>query len=303
MDQKQLTTFLTAAETLNFTKTANTLNYAQSSVTAQIKSLEESLGALLFERLGKRLVLTEAGHRFKKYAEKMVKMSEEAKMAISSENEPTGTLVIGAQESQCTYRLPPVLTEFKHLYPHVKLIFKPAHSDELAREQLMNGALDAAFIMDVSKPEESLTIEPLVKEEIKLVAGREHPLAERALSLKDLEEETFLLTETGCSYRNLLEISCSKAQVYPLNKFEFGSIEAIKQCIIAGLGVAALPTMVVEKNLKDGDMVELKWDNDIPLIHTHIAWHKDKWMSKPLEDFISIAHKLLKTPVLNNTHS
>lgn len=171
MDNKQLITFKIAAETLNFTKTASILNFAQSSVTAQIKALEEELEKPLFERLGKRLTLTEAGKEFTVYAEKIIQLNEEAKVAISSNKEPSGTLIIGAQESQCTYRLPIILKEFKDQYPNVKLIFKPAHSDELAREQLMKGTLDVAFIMDISKPEEALTIKPLIQEDIKLVAS------------------------------------------------------------------------------------------------------------------------------------
>lgn len=289
MDHKQLVTFKTAAETLNFTKTANILNFAQSSVTAQIKALEKELETPLFERLGKRLLLTEAGREFKLYAEKIIKLHEEAKLAASGNNEPSGTLIIGAQESQCTYRLPKILKEFKDQYPNVKLVFKPAHSDEAAREQLMSGMLDVAFIMDISKPEDALTIKPLIQEDIKLVAALSHPLASKSeVHLKDIELETLLLTETGCSYRTLLENACHSAKVYPINKFEFGSIEAIKQCVIAGLGIAALPTMVVEQDIKNGNMVELKWDNNIPPIFTHIAWHKDKWMSPPLEDFIEL---------------
>ncbi|UQW97007.1 LysR family transcriptional regulator [Rummeliibacillus sp. G93] len=292
MENKQLITFMVAAETLNFTQTAKMLNFAQSSVTAQIKSLEAELGTPLFERLGKRLVLTEAGRKFLLYAEKMIKLNEEAKMAIAQDGELSGTLIIGAQESQCTYRLPGILKEFKDRYPNVKLMFKPAHSDDLAREQLMNGMLDVAFIMDISKPEEALTIKPLIQEDIKLVASPSHPLASKSeIYLKDIEQETLLLTETGCSYRTLLENSCHSAKVYPINKFEFGSIEAIKQCVIAGIGIAALPTMVVEQDIKLGRIVELKWENNIPPIFTHIAWHKDKWMSPPLTGFIELTQQ------------
>lgn len=289
MDHKQLVTFRTAAETLNFTKTAHILNFAQSSVTAQIKSLEEELGKPLFERLGKRLTLTEAGKEFITYANKMISLQEEAKNAISGNAEPAGTLVIGAQESQCTYRLPPILKEFKRQYPNVKLIFKPAHSDELAREQLMKGMLDAAFIMDVAKPEDALKITPLIQEKLKLVAAPDHPLAGKAeVRPQDLQQETLLLTETGCSYRTLLENSCTEANVYLLNKFEFVSIEAIKQCVIAGLGIAALPVMVVEEDIRQGKMAELNWIHSIPPIFTHLAWHKDKWMTPPLKGFIDL---------------
>ncbi|MEH6940256.1 LysR family transcriptional regulator [Bacillus sp. JJ722] len=289
MEIKQLITFKNAAENLNFTKTAKLLNFAQSSVTAQIKALEEEIGKPLFERLGKRIVLTEAGHQFKLYAEKMIKLRDEAIMAINGEEEPTGTIVIGAQESQCTYRLPPILKEFKAKFPNVKLIFKPAHSDDMVRTQLIEGLLDIAFIMDESKPEGVLKIEKLIKEELIMVATSSHP--KTVLLSADLKTETLLLTETGCSYRTTLEDSFKTAGLFPLDKIEFGSIEAIKQCVIAGLGVALLPKMVVEKDIKEGNIKILKWMNSTSPLYTQIAWHKDKWMTPPLEEFIRLTRK------------
>jgi len=104
-----------------------------------MKALEAELGTPLFERLGKRLILTEAGRKFQLYADKMIKLHEEAKMAIGGDEEPSGTLTIGAQESQYTYRLPTILLKFKKEYPNVKVIFKPVHSDEMARKQLLEG--------------------------------------------------------------------------------------------------------------------------------------------------------------------
>lgn len=114
------------------------------------------------------------------------------------------------------------------------------------------------------------------------------------VTLKDIERETLLLTETGCSYRNLLAQSCHSSQVYPAHKIEFGSIEAIKQCVIAGLGISALPTTVVEEDLRENRLVELNWKSDIPPIFTRVAWHKDKWLSPPLQSFIELTKTTLK---------
>lgn len=290
MEIKQLITFKHAAENLNFTQTAKMLNFAQSSVTAQIKSLEDEIGKPLFERLGKRLVLTEAGHQFKRYAEKMIHLSQEAITAANEEEELTGTLTIGAQESQCTYRLPLILKEFKTAFPKVKLVFKPAHSDEMARKQLMEGLLDIAFIMDERKPDGSLKVERLIKEELILVAS---PIQSKSdFSIEDLKHETFLLTEAGCSYRNIFEEYLNSLGIYSLNKIEFASIEAIKQCVIAGLGVALLPEMVVKKDIEEGRMKELPWKSSTPPLYTQIAWHKDKWMTPTLAEFISLTRKV-----------
>ncbi|MEH7390307.1 LysR family transcriptional regulator [Bacillus sp. JJ1474] len=290
MEIKQLITFKIAAENLNFTQTAKILNFAQSSVTAQIKALEDEIGKPLFERLGKRLILTDAGYQFKTYAEKMIRLSEEAITAANGEEELSGILTIGAQESQCTYRLPPILKEFKAAFPKVKLVFKPAHSDEIARKHLMEGLLDVAFIMDKRKPEGSLRVEQLIKEELKLVITPNQPKS--AFSIDDLKHETLLLTEAGCSYRNMFEESLNSLGIYPLDKIEFASIEAIKQCVIAGLGVALLPEMVVKKELEEGRLKELPWNASSSPLYTQIAWHKDKWMTPPLDEFINLTRKM-----------
>ncbi|MGE6226113.1 LysR family transcriptional regulator [Paenibacillus chitinolyticus] len=304
METKQLLTFKTAAENLNFTQTARMLNFAQSSVTAQIKALESELGAPLFERLGKRLVLTEAGRQFKLYADKIITLTEEAKQVVRGDEEQTGTLVIGAQESQCTYRLPALLKEFKARFPNVKLVFRPSNSDAHAREQLLEGILDIAFIMDSCKPRDALHIETLIREELKIVASPDHPLADaKNLAPKDLEHETFLLTEAGCSYRTILERTFASVAVYPLNKFEFASIEAIKQCVMSGLGIAFLPGMVVAADLREGKLAELAWEAPEDVLFTQIAWHKDKWMTPPLLAFIELTRKVFHAGELAPGHN
>lgn len=183
----------------------------------------------------------------------MIALSNEAKMAVKDDEEIAGTLIIGAQESQCTYRLPSILKRFKIQFPKIKLIFKPAHSNKDAKEQLMEGKVDLAFILDECKTEDVLHVEPLMKEELKVVAAPTHRLLEQTTaSIKDLESETLLLTELGCSYRTLFEELFRWEDVYPANKIEFVSVEAIKQCVIADLGIAVLPAIVVEKDIREG---------------------------------------------------
>ncbi|WP_096187995.1 LysR family transcriptional regulator [Evansella halocellulosilytica] len=292
MDIKQILTFKTAAENLNFTQTATQLNFAQSSVTAQIKALESELGTPLFERLGKRLVLTEEGRKFKVYADQLIMISEEAKTAIYGEDEPTGTLTIGAQESQCTYRLPLLLKSFQEQFPKVKLVFKQAHSNEHAREQLLEGKLDLAFIMDKAKPTQGLIVDTLVQEELKIVVSPDYSIPTQQKGFPyDFEQATFLLTDEGCSYRCILEDTVREANLKMIQKFEFISIEAIKQCVLSGLGVAVLPAMAIEKELKAGVVKEIPWADSVSPIFTQIAWHKDKWMTLPLQAFIQLTRE------------
>lgn len=158
----------------------------------------------------------------------------------------------------------------------------------------MEGKVDLVFILDECKTEDVLHVEPLMKEELKVVAAPTHRLLEQpSVSTKDLESETLLLTELGCSYRTLFEELFRAEDVYPANKIEFVSVEAIKQCVIADLGIAVLPAIVVEKDIREGTIKELVLKNTITPIYTQIAWHKDKWMTAPLQQFIEVTRSLL----------
>jgi len=293
MDLKQLQTFLTAAETLSFTQTAQLLDYAQSSITAQIKSLEEELGVILFERLGKRVTLTDEGERLQQYAQKMLELNSEMKKAVSNEQAQV-VLKIGAQESQCVYRLPSILQQYQKAYPQVKIIFKPVHTTEVAKDLLQSGNLDVAFISDAYKETPMLYRERLIQEQIIFVSAPTS-IKSHTLSAQQLSAETMLLTENGCSYRNQLEAQLQQEGLLPLQMIEFASIEAIKQCVMAGLGITFLPKMVVEKELEDGQLIELQSSFNIKPIYTDIAWHKDKHIQPYLSDFIEIARNWYQT--------
>ncbi len=104
-----------------------------------------------------------------------------------------------------------------------------------------------------------------------------------------------MLTELGCSYRTLFEELLRTEDVYPANKIEFVSVEAIKQCVIADLGIAVLPAIVVEKDIREGMIKELHLENEISPIYTQIAWHKDKWMTAPLQQFIDVTREFFTT--------
>lgn len=292
MEIKHLQTFLTAARTLNFTQTAKILDYAQSSITAQIKSLEDELGTTLFERLGKRIYLTKAGIDLTHYAEKIIRLDDEMRHVVTESSERNTFLTIGAQESQCTYRLPGILREFKLLHPQVELIFKPVHTSEIAKNLLQTDHLDLAFITDIRRDMSTIHTETLLEEDLVLVVSPTHQLNKtEKLTLEEIAQETMLLTEKGCSYRTQFENKLQMEGIYPRHIIEFGSIEAIKQCVIAALGISLLPRMVVSKELISGSLIELPIPLGLNSIYTELAWHKDKNIPFYLDDFIQIARK------------
>jgi DNA-binding transcriptional LysR family regulator len=285
MELKQLQTFQTLANELNFTRTAERLNYAQSSVTAQIQGLEQEYGVQLFERLGKRILLTEAGTRLLSYADEILRLSDEARIAVPAHTEPRGTLTIGAVESLCTYRLAPLLKAFRSRYPHVELVFRTGICANL-RKEVFHGELDLAFTLEEAGHDEALVFQVLIREPMLVLAQPDHPLAQRELvNPADLEGETILVTEPGCSYRTMFEQALAAAGLHN-PKIEFASVEAIKQCVIAGLGVTLLPQMAVQNELSRGLLTALPWAGpEFPMV-TQMCWHKDKWMSPALQAFI-----------------
>lgn len=294
MELRQLNTFCIAAKTLNFTRTAEMLNYAQSSVTAQIQALEEEFGAPLFERLGKSLVLTSAGERLLGYAQQIMKLVGEAGEVVPAGDEPAGTLTIGSVESLCTYRLPPLLQAFRKRFPKVQLVLHPGLCAELPRG-LAAGRFDAAFCLDKPLQSPHLVTEPLILEELVVVAHPDHPLARKVqVTPQDLgSAEVLLMTESGCSYRMLFEQSIAEAGVRPETVLEFGSVEAIKQCAKAGMGVAVLPKIAVWGELEGGFLSRLPWAIPLGPLTTQLVYHKDKWVSPALRALIDTTRDVL----------
>lgn len=280
---------------MSFTRAAAELGYVQSNVTAQVKALERELGAPLFDRLGRRVVLTDAGRRLLLYAERILDLHEEARAAVAADGEePTGTLTLSAPETLCTYRLPRLLHRFRSRYPRVRVTFRPMACDGL-EAGVAGGALDVAFLLEGPVKAPSLEVEALVEEPLVLLAAPDHPLAGAgSVDLGDLADDTVLLTEAGCSYRTMFERALAEAGARPTTVLEFGSVEAIKQCVISGMGVAVLPSVVVEAELARGELAALRWAGEGNFgVLTQLVWHKDKWISPALRAFIETSRATL----------
>src|SRR6266567_2670214 len=146
MEVRQLHIFCTLADELNFTRTAEKVHTVQSNVTAQIKALEEELGVPLFDRLGRRVTLTDAGQRFLPFAGQALAAMEQGQLAVKAGSEPSGPLRISAPETIVTYRLAQLLRKFRRRFPHVELIFRP-HLDNTLTVELETGKVDMVIEM------------------------------------------------------------------------------------------------------------------------------------------------------------
>jgi DNA-binding transcriptional LysR family regulator len=286
MDTRTLLTFSTAARSLSFTKAAATLGYAQSSVTAQMKGLEETLGSALFNRVGNHLQLTDPGQRFLVYAERILALAEEAQTCLQDEV-GVGTVRFTAPETVCTYLLPPVLKSFQTAFPQVRLQFLPGFARDFKR-QVLEGAADLAFILEEPFPSKSLAVEKLRDEDILILAAPGHRLAKALrVSAQDLVGEPVLLKALGCSYRNQFERQLIAAGAHPGNTLEFQSVETIKRCVEVGLGIAPLPRMAVEPELASGQLVALPWDGPRIRVSTHLVWNPQRHLGAAESAFLA----------------
>lgn len=294
MEIRQLKTFWTLASTRSFNQTAQLLNYVPSTVTMQIKALEEELGVKLFDRLGKSVALTEVGEQFLPYANKILNDVEEAKCISGNSGELRGTIVIGADETLCTYLLPKLLRRFRENHPSVRLLFRPLSSQYL-RQSLRDGLVDIVFVLDEPIVSSDLHVEQVREEAFLMVASPDHGLSSRSsIDVADLYKEHILLTEKGCSYRTYFYQSLLKRGADNLTELEFSSLEAIKQCVMAHLGISLLPEMAVLNEIQEGKLVPLSWDLSEINFFTQMLWHEEKWISPSLQAFIDLVIGELK---------
>jgi len=296
MEMSQLEIFRALAEELHFTRAAERVHCVQSNVTTQIRALEEELGIPLFDRLAKRVILTDAGRRFLPYAEKVLSTVSDAQAAVTQDSTPAGPLCIGAPESVLNYRLPSILSRFRKLYPKVQLTFRPYFDVGLVAS-IESGKMDLAVWLKDVVADERLQSLRLRSEKVLFVADRAHPLASAKKVLpQDLSGQTLLLTEAGCAYRKKLDRLLSLMNIRPGNVTEFSTVEAIKECVSLGMGIALLPEIVVARELARKRLASFRWAGPNLDIATHVVWHKDKWISPAQQAFVSLLQEMLGEP-------
>lgn len=288
MEFTQLNTFLKASQLLSFSKAAQALGYSQSAVTIQIKQLENELQVILFDRIGKKISLTDEGRTLQKYATTILATVHEASTVLSQTSTPSGTLRIGASESLCTYLLPPILAQYHAAYPDVTLSLKTGTASQLLDSMKQNQVdIVCLFAEKTSCLEGQLLFtqnEPFV-----FIASSSHPLTKRtSISLQELEKENFLLTESDCTYRQLLEHLFLEhhLSLHPL--LEIGNTEVIKHCCAQGLGIALLPYFTVAKECSKNELHILDVSSVNIHLYQQIICHKQKYISATLQEFITL---------------
>ena len=284
----QLETFLKITEAGSFTAASNMLGYAQSTVTTQIKQLEEELNCLLFERLGKNIVLTLEGKRLLIYAQKMLQLEREILLEVPKSEDPTGILRLGVSESLCYNILPHILLEYKKRFPKIVIELQFITHDTFP-SMLKQGALDLVYTLNPYIESPELVMLHKKPETLGFYASPEYPLANRnRIKETDLENIPLLLTSHSCNFRLMLIQDLAKYSVTPKIGIETSRKEILKQFATNQLGVAFIPDMVAKEEIENGSLKRLDWGGNDFAIFSQIFIHKDKHLNSAIEGLIEI---------------
>ena len=299
MELRELKAFREVARQSSFSRAALRLGYVQSTVSAQIQGLEQDLGVQLIDRLGRSIALTVAGEALLPHAERLVELAADARAAVAEAAAPdaelVGTITVSAPETLLTYRLPAVLSRFRAQQPGVTIGVRPTPIGRFrgdVRQAVASGAVDLAFVLDTPLNLRGFSSEALLAEPVSVVAPSGHRLASaNAAAPGDLDGEPLLLPEapdSGCAYRGQFVRQLADAHVSLDGALEFASIETVKQCVIAGMGVSVLPTVAVEADIAAGRLARLPWLEPFEL-YTQLVWNARRSISPAQGAFMATA--------------
>jgi len=278
MELRHLITFKTIVEKNGFNKAAEHLGYAQSSITTHIKELEKELGRPLFDRLGKRVLLTHFGKQYLPFANQIIELYDQS---LTIDKEPQGNLTIGISESLTICRIPLILLEFKQKYPKVSLYVKSLENYDVTKS-LQSGDIDLALVLEKENwTQEELYIKELVREKMVFISPHS----------KGDTLNTALYSDLRCSYKSVFDDYITINELDIKDSIEFQSIEAIKHCVKNGLGVSLVPFFSVKEELKNGIFKGQKVPNQQNSLSTYLTYHKDKWLSPSIISMINLVQK------------
>lgn len=303
MDIQHFRTFREVAKWQNFTKAAEQLGYAQSSVTTQMQKLEQEYGVILFERFGRRMRLTQSGEQMLLYANRIADLFQESKAVIGRQE--SGTLSIATIETMGAFFLPKYLHRFRQVFPQMQVMLEPAH-EERVMQAVRDGDVDMGIILDepLSEDDPELTSIILRQEELVVVASKDHPFADlEVVEWKQLGGQAFIMTEQGCTYRGGLERLLKTQQIPYRLAFELGSMEAIKQCVHYGLGIALIPKITILSELEKELLCAVPLCMEDLAFYTQVVYHKRKHRTPSMNYFIQLLTDSMAAPLDDKTQA
>jgi DNA-binding transcriptional LysR family regulator len=290
MEIRQLNTFVKIVQLQSFSKAAHELGYSQSAVTIQIGLLEKELNARLFDRMGKRVTLTPPGKQFLQYANDILKQINDAQTALGKLESLEQTLHIGTIESLCFSKFPKLLQYFYKHHPQVSIKITTDSPKRLI-EMMEHNQVDIIYILDYPIYNNNWVKVMERQEYIVFVSSVLFPLAKsQMISLAELIDKPFFLTEKEDNYRHALNqhLASKNMEIRPF--LELGNTEFIINMVKNNLGLSFLPHFAVNESVMKNELSILNITDFQMSMSRQIFYHKDKWMTKEMQEFIRLAN-------------
>ena len=286
MEIKNLITFIHVAELGSFTKAAEQLGYSQSTVSFQIKQLEEELECLLFERINHTITLTERGHDLISYAHQIRSLTDEFKESLATQEEITGHIHIVTPDSVCEEMLYSHYIDFHNKYPSISIKFTTADTTVMF-DMLDHNEADIIITLDAHSYNKDYIIAKEEPVPMHFVTGADSPYASsKEMRLKDIVSYPFILTERGIGYRRILDerLAMQMLDIQPI--LEIARTDIIVSMLENGIGVSFLPEFVTAQKVREGKLVYLHIPEMQSDIWKQLIYHKNKWMTESMKAVI-----------------
>jgi len=291
MTLEQLRIFVAVAERQHVTRAAEALNLAQSAASHAIASLEERHDTKLFDRVGRRIELTEAGRALLLEARAILAQVERAELALGEYgNLGRGTLNLQASQTIAGYWLPRHLAAFRKAYPGIDIRLTIGNTAQVAKA-VESGVAELGFVEGAIEGSQQLVSIPVAQDQLVLVVGPEHPWTDGApvLKIRDLTRSDWVLREPGSGTRSVFEAAIAALGLEPSRlhvALELPSNEAVRAAVEAGLGATVISASVAASSIENGMLHHVRFR--LPVRHFHALRHAERARGRVVEAFLDM---------------
>lgn len=284
MDTKNLDTFIQVAELGSFTKAAEKLGCSQSTVSFQIKQLENSLDIKLFERINHTVKITEQGRQVLEYAHSVNRLTQQMEKDLKGSAAEKGHIKIAMANSLCDIMLRENFTSFRKDHSKISLKITTAESTEEMLAALNRNDVDMVYTLDNHVYNRDYVIVCEKKMSAHFVCSSKNPLARRKnINIYDIMAEPFILTEKGMSYRKIMDENLAESSLEINPVLEIGNTDLICSLVSQNMGLSFLPDFVAEKYIREGKIKCISVENFNADIWAQLLYHRGKWISTSMK--------------------
>ena len=286
MELRNLITFIHVAELGSFTKAAEALDYSQSTVSFQIKQLEDEIGCLLFERINHTITLTERGRELVSYAHQVRALTDDFKESLTKDEECGGHIHIVTPDSVCEEIISKHYLDFHSRYPQISIRYSTGDTSDMLN-MIDHNEADVIITLDHRSYSKDYVIAKEERLSMHFVASSASRFAEKkGLCIKDIAGEPFVLTEYGQGYRRVFDRELAKRSVEIAPVLEIGRTDIITSILVESDMISYLPDFVTKPLIESGKLCYLEVVDMNIDIWKQLIYHKNKWMSKSLKILI-----------------